>query len=78
MRTFKTRVTRLTVVPDWEPIFSEMATHIEIFDEAGGEYIRITQFRDNNSEGVEIEPEEWAAIKNAVETLIATLQPEKP
>jgi len=71
----KIRVTRLTVAPEGEPIFSECATHIEIDDEAAGEYIKIRQTTDHSEAGtILINREEWAGIKEAVETLMKELQ----
>lgn len=72
MSKFITRTTRLTVLPQGEPIFSEMATHIEIEDEAAGEFITISQCRDDTDKEQEIciDPEEWPAIKAAVESLM--------
>jgi hypothetical protein len=65
-----TRITRLTVRPEGEPIFSEMATQIEIDDEAAGEFILVTQQREH---GIAFEPREWPAIREAIDTLIQTL-----
>lgn len=72
MSKFITRTTRLTVLPQGEPIFSEMATHIEIEDEAAGEFITISQCRDDTDkeQKICIDPEEWPAIKAAVESLM--------
>lgn len=36
---YEVRVTRLTILPPSEPIFSERATHIELRDEAAGEFV---------------------------------------
>jgi len=71
----KIRVTRLTVAPEGEPIFSECATRVEIDDEAAGEYIKIRQTNDHSEKGtVLINPEEWERIKEAVEILMKELQ----
>jgi hypothetical protein len=69
------RITRLTVNKPNEPIFSELATHIQIEDEAGGEFISIRQWSDHAKAGVvNIAPEEWPHIKAAIEQLLPTLQ----
>ena len=39
----ETRITRYTIAPEGEPIFSELATHVEIDDEAAGEFVVIKQ-----------------------------------
>lgn len=71
---YETRVTKLTVNMIGEPIFSERATHIEIEDESGGEFISITQQGDHVKLGtVAITTEEWPHIKSAIEKLLPTL-----
>jgi hypothetical protein len=71
---YETRITRLTVNKPNEPIFSELATHIEIEDEAAGEFISIRQQADHAKAGVvNITAEEWPHIKAAIEQLLPTL-----
>jgi hypothetical protein len=73
-REYETRVTRLTVNVIDEPIFSEMATHIQIEDEAAGEFISVHQQSDHAKAGVvNITAEEWPHIKAAIEQLLPTL-----
>ena len=68
---YQTRTTRVTILPIGEPIFSEMATHVEIDDEAGGEYVRIRQQSDQqNDQAICIDGEEWPHIVEAVETML--------
>lgn len=74
MSNYRIRQTQLTALPDGEPIFSERATKIEIVDEAGGEYLRITQQTDRcldpGLQSICIEGKEWDTIKRAIETLL--------
>lgn len=68
-----TRITRLTILPESEPIFSEMATHVETYDETGGEYIAIKQdggSADLDKREILINPEEWPLIAAAVNQLM--------
>ena len=78
---YNTRVTRLTVLPEGEPIFSERATHVEIDDEAAGEFVKITQ-RGGHKDAdkwVLIAPTEWPAIKGAVDQMMDYIEMhEKP
>ena len=70
---YHTRVTRLTISQPGEPIFSDQTIHIEIEDEAAGEYVKISQqseYRPAASQEVCINPDEWPAIKDAVESLL--------
>ena len=74
---YNTRITRLTVMPEGEPIFSELGTNIEINDEAAGEFVQLTQHRDQEREGcgtVTINPDEWPAIKGAVDQMIGYIE----
>jgi len=84
LKPFRTRATRLTVLPEGDPIFSEMATHIELDDEAAGEYVTITQDRatprykdgiKNANNAISITPEEWPVIKAAIDQLIEDIKP---
>ena len=68
--TYETRITRLTVIPKGEPIFSETATHIQIEDEAAGEFISIEQTHDDHTGKIVFNPDEWPAIRDAVEGLL--------
>lgn len=71
---YQIRVTRLSVLPVGEPIFSEQATHVSIVDEAGGEFIEVSQASDRSgveSQTIRIDPVEWPSIKLAVDQLIS-------
>lgn len=65
---YETRTTRITVAPEGEPTFSEMATHIEIDDEAAGEFVSVTQ--PGGAGGIKICPQEWPAIREAIDKMI--------
>ena len=70
------RVTRLSVLPTKEPLFSEQCTHVTIVDEAAGEYLEIEQQSgsvDVKAQTIMVTPEEWLALKQAVETLLAEI-----
>jgi hypothetical protein len=74
--THAVRVTRLSVLPPKEPLFSEQCTHITIVDEAAGEYLEIEQQSgsvDVKGQTIMVTPEEWPALKQAVETLLAEI-----
>ena len=68
----QTRVTRLHIVPDGEPIFSEAAFSVEIDDEAGGEFVKLTSLEESCKPGqVRIDPSDWPALRDAIERMIA-------
>ena len=74
--SFIQRFTRISVVPEGEPIYSERATEIEIQDEAAGEFLVVRQVNDRNKDAAEIiiEPDNWPAIRGAIELLLASLR----
>lgn len=65
MKEMETRTTKMTVSKKGEPIFSESSTHIEIDDEAAGEYLKVSQLNG----AVLIEKEEWPHIKEAIDKM---------
>ena len=73
--TYKTRITRITVAPVGEPIFSEQATSVAIDDEDAGGFVVIEQSRDDQESGkVAIDPEEWPHVAAAVERLLKEIK----
>ena len=74
MTDYTMRVTRLTVAPDGEPLFSDHATHVEIDDEGGGEFVVITQCGENERPGrIAIDKSGWAHIRYAVNELMGVV-----
>ena len=65
----RTRVTRLLVIPEGDPLFSEMATTVEIEDEAAGEFVVVSQDA-RTDKGIVINPEEWPALRAAINQMI--------
>lgn len=74
------RFTRITVAPCGEPVFSERATRIEIDDEAGGEFVKITQEGGHTDveKSVVFDPEEWAVIREAIDYVVGLCRKETP
>jgi len=71
MKPFIKITTAITVLPEGEPIFSEMATTVKIEDEAAGPFISIQQSSDNLYKGkVNFDEKEWPIVKEAVEELL--------
>jgi hypothetical protein len=67
---YTVRPTRITIAPAGEPLFSEQATHVELDDEAAGEFVVIRQTSESSKAGsVAIDFAEWPLIVQAVETL---------
>lgn len=69
MKPTETRVTQIVVCPPGEPLFSDSATTVQIKDEAGGEFVEVSQ--DAPGQGkVWINPEEWPTLRAAINRLI--------
>lgn len=64
--TQTTRVTRLHVLPEGEPLFDERGFRVEIDDEGGGEFVVI-----KDSEGkIRLSAEEWPALRRAIDRMV--------
>lgn len=71
---YETRPTRLTVAPTGAAIFAERATHIEIDDEGGGEFVVIRQAGNDDKEYLlRVDADEWEPIVAAVNRLLADI-----
>lgn len=73
---YETRVTALVVLPVGQPTFSEMATTVEICDEAAGEFVEVKQRGRIDIGKIQINPEEWPALRDAIDRLIAECRSE--
>ena len=77
MTAYETRITRMTVAPAGEPLFSEQVMHVEIDDEGGGEFIVITQCHDSGEvDRIAIDKAEWPHIREAVNKLMEVVRDE--
>lgn len=74
---YETRVTALVVLPVGQPTFSEMATTVEIADEAAGEFVEVKQRGRIDIGKIQINPEEWPALRDAIDRLIAEIMDER-
>ncbi len=66
-----TRTTQVFVLPEGQPLYAESATKIEITDEAAGEFVTIDQSGTSDFGKIAINPEEWPAIREVVDKMIA-------
>lgn len=66
-----TRITQVFVLPEGQPLYSEGATQISITDEAAGEFVTIDQTGTSDFGKIAIDPEEWPAIREAVNKMIS-------
>ena len=70
MSKHQPRVTRIAVGPADEPLFSEMVTTVEIEDEAGGEFVEVSQHGAPGIGKIQINPEDWPALRAAINRLV--------
>jgi hypothetical protein len=68
---YETRITQVVVVPEGEPTCSELATIIQIDDEA--ETIEFLTVRQNlkGEAGIRIYPPEWPMLRAAIDDMMA-------
>jgi hypothetical protein len=68
---YETRITQVVVVPEGEPSFSELATTIQIEDEAEGiEFLSIRQNLKPEAY-VRVYPQEWPMLRAAINDMMA-------
>ena len=70
MTKYETRTKAVIVAPCGEPLYSEMATLIDIVDEAAGEFVEVSQNRRDGQSKIQITAEEWPTLKATIDKLI--------
>jgi hypothetical protein len=70
MTEYETRTLSLIVVAKGHPIFSETATNVEIVDDAGGEYVEVSQHGRLDLGKIAINPEEWPMLREAIDSMV--------
>lgn len=70
MADYETRIISVVVAPKDETNFSEMATIISIEDDAGGEYVTVSQVGRIDLGKIAINPEEWPTLRSAIDDMI--------
>ncbi len=73
--TYETRVTALTVLPEGQEVYSEMATTIRIDDESGGEFVLVEQSGRDDLSKIAINPDEWPALRDAITRMVDACRP---
>ena len=70
-RKFETRVTRVTVLPAGQLVFSETATHVEIQDEAAGEFVKVWQEGGHvdYQKFITLDKDEWPVVREAIDRM---------
>ena len=73
MSNYITRTTQVVVLPEDQPIFSELATKVTIVDEGAGEFVEVGQSGHISLGKIVINPNEWPALREAIDMMIAQL-----
>ena len=70
--TYEKRVVAVVVNQTGEALFNEMATKIEIDDDASGEFLKISQEGGHTgySKFLLVTPEEWPVLREAIDEMI--------
>ena len=73
------RVLSIVVLPESDPIFSEMATRVDIVDEAGGEFVKVSQNlgRTDGDGAIFVSPDEWPALRQAIDRMVGECRSEE-
>ncbi len=70
MSKLTTRITRMHIIPEGEPIYTEKGYTVEIDDEAGGEFVIVKDGSIADGTGVKIDPADWIEVRAAVNDLM--------
>lgn len=65
-----TRITRMHIIPEGEPIYTEKGYTVEIDDESGGEFVIVKDGSIADGAGVRIDPDAWIEVRAAVNDLM--------
>ena len=77
MTDYETRTIAMAVSPKGQPIYSEMTTEVRIVDESGGESVEVEQEGRADVGKIMINPEEWPALRGAIDRMIADCRSDK-
>lgn len=75
------RISRITIVPEGDPLFSERATHVSIANEAAGEFVEIEQQVDSREakyQTITIDPDEWPIFRDTIERMLKDIRANEP
>ena len=75
--SYETRITQITVAPAGQPIFAELATIIEIEDEAAGEFVIVKQPGRDDPGKISISQEDWPVLRDAIDRMIGECRENK-
>lgn len=71
---YTTKPIKWVHTPEGHPLFSELATEVEIEDEAAGEFVVIRQIREDSSCEIRIDAEEWKTLRSVIDKAVKLCQ----
>lgn len=69
-KKWQTRITRLTVLPPAAWLHHADGTDVCIHDEAGGEFVSVTQ----DDQTVRFDGDEWPVVRDAIDRMVAEIR----
>jgi hypothetical protein len=75
---YETRTLKMGVCVKGEALFHESMTEIEIVDEVGGEFLKISQCPDEGDiQEIKIDPYEWPTLRAAIDKMMKECRAER-
>jgi len=68
---YEVRIMKTIVLPVRESIFSEQATSIEIIDEGGGEFLKVSQQNGCGKGEIVLEPNDWPDVREEINRMMS-------
>ena len=66
----QTRIVKVMVAPEGASLFDLGVIFLEIDDESGGEFVKVTQnVRDGDAE-ITIDPKDWRQLREAIDDMV--------
>lgn len=65
---------KIAVLPKGEETFSDKATFIEIVDEAGGEFLEISQCSGIEGQKIRLDDDEWPHVREAINEMFKEIK----
>ena len=67
---YRTITTQRRVIPSGKAIDDEGVTIIDLADEGGGAFVTVRQEEDLNTNEIRIDPDEWPAVRAAINRMV--------
>jgi hypothetical protein len=71
---FQSRITRISIIPEGDPLFSEHGYHVSVDDEAAGEFVSVMSEAQGATDDMHIEPEAWPILRETIDAMFADIK----